>query len=319
MNRDLLESLVEQGMSTRELALYFNKGQTTIRYWLKKLDLKTKNKSFKQGYNYPKRVDKDNQYCCTCSIKLNPENSYDRKSRNTYASYCKSCYSENTLNRRLTFKKKCVEYKGGSCMRCGYNKNLTALEFHHLNSQEKEFNPSKMMNKIWDVIENELDKCVLLCSNCHREEHSIINKRKKLEKEFSVNLVNNLSDVIFIGKNTGKNSCKQCDEVLTEENTKSGNYNKICKSCDSKNVVEKGIKGKERAVEYMGGCCSVCGYDQCINSLEFHHVDPSKKSPTYNKRFCYWGFERQKKELENCIIVCSNCHREIHSRDEWST
>lgn len=319
MNRDLLASLVEQGMSMRELALYFNKGQTTIRYWLKKFNLKTKNKSFTQGYNYPKRVDKNNQYCCSCNAKLTPENAYDRKNKNTYSSYCKSCYCNNTLNKRLFFKQKCVEYKGNQCQKCGYDKNLTALDFHHLNPKEKEFNPSKMMNKTWDTIRNELNKCVLLCSNCHREEHNIINKRKKLEKEFSANLVNNLSDVIFTGRNTGKNSCKQCDIVLTEENTGSGTHSKTCKSCDSKNFVERGIKGKEKSVEYMGGCCSVCGYDQCINSLEFHHVDPSKKSPTYSRRFCYWGFERQKKELENCIIVCSNCHREIHAKDLWST
>jgi transposase len=319
MDRDLLVSCVEQGMSTRQISIEFNKGQTTTRYWLKKFNLKTKNKSFSQGYNYPKRVDKNNQYCCECNIKLTLENAYNRKSRNIYTSYCKSCYSKYTLSRRLNFKKKCVDYKGGFCVSCGYDKDITALEFHHKNPQEKEINPSKMLNKSWDFIKNELDKCILLCSNCHREEHSIINKRKKQEKEFQVNFVLNFSSNILTGKNTGKKSCRRCDVILTEENTASGSHCYFCKSCDSKDVIDKGVKGKERTVEYMGDKCSICDYNKCITALEFHHLDPSKKSPTYNKRFRYWGFERQKKELENCIIVCGNCHREIHSKDEWKT
>ena len=319
MDRDLLVSCVNAGMSTRQLSLKFNKGQTTIRHWLKKYNLKTVNKSFSNGYNNFRKINKDNQFCCSCKEKLTKENSYARKTKDYYANLCKSCHCEYTLKRRIYFKQKCVAYKGGECIKCAYNKDLTALEFHHINSQEKDYDPSKMMNKSWDVVKNELDKCILLCSNCHREEHQKINKKKKQDKEFQFNFLWNFSSSILTGKNTGKASCKRCDIVLTEENTSAGTHRYFCKSCDSKNVVENGIKGKERCVEYMGGKCSVCDYNKCINSLEFHHIDPSKKSETYNKRFRYWGFERQKKELENCIIVCSNCHREIHSKDEWKT
>jgi hypothetical protein len=317
MDKSLLQTLVESGMSTRELSITINKSQTTIRHWLKKYNLKTKHKSFTEGYNHPKRVNKDKQYCCNCNIKLTPENSYNRKNKNIYYSLCKICHCESTLNRRLKFKQNCVDYKGTSCIKCGYNKNLTALEFHHKNPKDKEITPSKMMNKSWDFIKTELDKCILLCSNCHREEHSIINKRKKQEKEFQVNFIDNFSGKILTGKNTTKKSCKQCDTIFTEENISSGSHKHICKSCDSKNVIKNGIFGKQRVVDYMGGKCSICSYNKCINALEFHHLDPFKKSKTY-KKFIYWGFERQKKELENCIIVCSNCHREMHSKDEWN-
>ena len=319
MDRDLLVSCVEQGMSTRELSLKFNKGQTTIRYWLNKYNLKTKNKSFTDGYINPniKRVEIGNQKCCRCNVLLTPENSYDRKQKKIYSSYCKECTSKNTLEKRIKFKQFCVDYKGGSCIKCGYNKDITALEFHHKNPKDKEIDPSKMMNKSPEFIKNELDKCELLCSNCHREEHYKINKKKKQEKEFNINFVSSFSSSILTGKNTNKKSCKQCDTILTADNTGAGTHNTTCKSCDSKNVMEKSIQGKQRCVDYMGGCCSVCGYDECITALEFHHIDPDKKSPTYNKRFRSWCFDRQKKELENCIIVCSNCHREIHSRDEW--
>jgi len=319
MDRDDLLSCVESGMSTTQIASKFNKGQTTIRYWLKKYNLRTIHKSFSDGYSDHKKVNKDNQYCSSCKVKLTEENAYGRKARECYISLCKSCRCKYTLKRRRNFKQKCVTYKGGKCIKCDYNKNLTSLEFHHVNSQEKEYDPSKMVNKSWDYAKSELDKCVLLCSNCHREEHYVLNLKKAQEKLFNNNFLDSFSDKILTGKNTGKKSCRQCDKVLTEENIASGTHKHSCKSCDSKNVVESGINGKKRCVDYMGGKCSICSYDKCIIALEFHHIDPSKKSPTYNKRFRYWGFERQKKELENCILVCSNCHREIHSKDEWKT
>jgi 5-methylcytosine-specific restriction endonuclease McrA len=69
-------------------------------------------------------------------------------------------------------KRQMVEYKGGECVRCGYKKYFGALEFHHLNPSEKDFNPSSLKRyKFDDRIKNELDKCILVCSNCHREIH----------------------------------------------------------------------------------------------------------------------------------------------------
>ena len=82
---------------------------------------------------------------------------------------CNTCVSKI---RRFKTKKKAVDYKGGKCVRCGYDKHLAALEFHHTNPDEKDFNFGDIKNKKWDTIKDELDKCILLCSNCHRIEHS---------------------------------------------------------------------------------------------------------------------------------------------------
>lgn len=68
-------------------------------------------------------------------------------------------------------KERSVEYKGGKCVKCGYDKCIRALEFHHLNPLEKDFGPSQNMNMSWNKIKIELDKCILVCSNCHREIH----------------------------------------------------------------------------------------------------------------------------------------------------
>ncbi len=76
------------------------------------------------------------------------------------------------LKRRTMLKIKSVEYKGGECILCGYNKCIQALDFHHTNPSEKDFTISGKYNLSWDRIKNELDKCILVCSNCHRELHA---------------------------------------------------------------------------------------------------------------------------------------------------
>lgn len=64
-----------------------------------------------------------------------------------------------------------VTYKGGKCERCGYNKSMRALEFHHINPSEKDFGISDILTKNIQSLKDEVDKCMLLCSNCHAEIH----------------------------------------------------------------------------------------------------------------------------------------------------
>lgn len=75
------------------------------------------------------------------------------------------------MNRRKELKCRAIEYKGGSCVCCGYNKCVSALEFHHLDLKKKDFGIADLA-KCWENMKAELDKCVLICSNCHRELHS---------------------------------------------------------------------------------------------------------------------------------------------------
>lgn len=73
---------------------------------------------------------------------------------------------------RRELKQKAVAYKGGSCEICGYNKCLAALTFHHRDPETKAFGISDIMSIYsWSRIKRELDKCHLLCSNCHCEAH----------------------------------------------------------------------------------------------------------------------------------------------------
>ena len=69
------------------------------------------------------------------------------------------------------------------------------------------------------------------------------------------------------------------------------------------------------AVESFGGKCQICGYDKCIDALEFHHIDKSTKKEKPSYVIMRWSWENAKKELDKCILLCSNCHKEIHFKE----
>lgn len=72
---------------------------------------------------------------------------------------------------RQKLKERSIEYKGGKCEKCGYNKCNGALEFHHLDPKEKDFGVGQYSTLSWNKIQRELDKCIMVCANCHREIH----------------------------------------------------------------------------------------------------------------------------------------------------
>lgn len=78
---------------------------------------------------------------------------------------------KNQVQRWIKIKEKAIAYKGGCCACCGYNKFYGALEFHHTDPTQKDVDWGKLRLRSWDKITSELDKCVMLCANCHREEH----------------------------------------------------------------------------------------------------------------------------------------------------
>lgn len=86
-------------------------------------------------------------------------------------------YCRNKVQ-RWRLKLACVEYKGGKCARCGWSGNPVAFDFHHTDPREKEFG-LQMSTRSWTDIQQELDKCELLCTRCHRIEHA-----QELDDEF---------------------------------------------------------------------------------------------------------------------------------------
>ncbi len=82
---------------------------------------------------------------------------------------CKKCVVDAVTKRRRVLKEKAVAYKGGKCEKCGYDKYIGALEFHHPENNKEFGIGQKGYTKSWEAIKKELDKCMLVCSNCHKE------------------------------------------------------------------------------------------------------------------------------------------------------
>ena len=107
---------------------------------------------------------------CTKCNKTKELKDFYKKSNRVH-SFCKECFNNYCINRWKERKKKAVEYKGGKCSSCGYNKYPDVLEFHHRDAETKEFDWKKLRQMSWDKVTKELDKCDMLCANCHRERH----------------------------------------------------------------------------------------------------------------------------------------------------
>jgi hypothetical protein len=73
--------------------------------------------------------------------------------------------------KRRQNKLKAVDYKGGRCEDCKQSFHPAVYDFHHINPEEKDVALGTLMNWNWGRQQEELDKCVLLCANCHRLRH----------------------------------------------------------------------------------------------------------------------------------------------------
>lgn len=177
MNKIKMEKYIEEGLSFNQISKETGKSLTTIRYWAKKHNIKSNFVTFSEQ----EKVEYgESRFCPRCKNNVNTKDFYQRRGIENSSTYCKSCTSEQTLERTRNLKSQMVEYKGGCCVRCGYKKYQGALEFHHLDPNEKDFNPSRLKNYSFnEIIKSELDKCILVCSNCHREIHDEMIKQKE--------------------------------------------------------------------------------------------------------------------------------------------
>lgn len=97
--------------------------------------------------------------------------------------------------------------------------------------------------------------------------------------------------------------CNVCEKPLPSRRRN------VCSSCT---VIKAQRKRKLKAVRYYGGKCGKCGYDKCVGVLGFDHRDPTTKEVAPSYAIMKWAWERAKKELDKCDLLCSNCHGERH-------
>jgi len=82
-------------------------------------------------------------------------------------------FNNKVLEKGRENKRKAIDYLGGKCADCEVVYPPYVYDFHHLDMTEKEYNPSALLSgtRNFEKAKPELDKCVLLCSNCHRIRH----------------------------------------------------------------------------------------------------------------------------------------------------
>lgn len=165
MKKEKLVEYINKGLNDSEIGDITGMHRTTIGKLKKKYSLVSKKIIY--------------THCKLCKNEI--ENNDSNRSR------CNSC---NTRIRRYRAKSAAVEYKGGCCNRCDWKGSIAAFEFHHTDDN-KEFNIGSAANKSWKVIKKEIEKCELLCSNCHRIEHS------KQSDELFLEEVKNYKGTIF--------------------------------------------------------------------------------------------------------------------------
>jgi len=115
--------------------------------------------------------------CTDCKINKSLDEFYTSKTHNQgVMCYCKNCFNRRCQNRWIDRKIKAIKYKGSECIDCNLklsDSHYAVFEFHHLDPLLKDCDWSKLRLKSWPIITTELDKCVLLCANCHRIRHVI--------------------------------------------------------------------------------------------------------------------------------------------------
>lgn len=108
---------------------------------------------------------------------------------------------------------------------------------------------------------------------------------------------------LFDTKSYSRIYCYECSAESARSDYKSRKHQKT--------ILRKSMK--LQAVKLLGGKCSICGYDKCIDALEFHHENPKiKEFKLGSGNTMSW--KEYKQEALKCILVCSNCHKEIHSK-----
>lgn len=209
--------------------------------------------------------------CYKCGINKNiSEFSINKNKADKLNSECKECqkkyfkeYYKNNKEKHIkavtenkSYKKKEIaRYKieQGGCIRCGYNKHPVALQFHHLDKNTKDFNIGANLHLPWELLLKEIEKCEILCANCHAIEHSNYNWTNKKLIRITKKRKNILLSDRYIKKNkteTTKNRIKKSNlpddetlqkllfeypsEQLAKQFNCSGSY--LSKYCKKRNI-----------------------------------------------------------------------------------
>jgi hypothetical protein len=161
-DRELLEALVSEGATLREIATALDRSTATIRHWLARWDIERADS--RRRTPLPPDAPRDREMPCP----RHGVTQFRIDHRRTYR--CLRCRQEHVAERRRKVKRTLVAEAGGKCSACGYDRCVAALQFHHVDPGEKSFSlSSKGITRGIARAREEARKCILLCANCHAE------------------------------------------------------------------------------------------------------------------------------------------------------
>lgn len=168
LDRKRVEALVAAGCSISEIATDLGVSKATVRHWLNKYGLRTLRGGRRRDGRlaHAECLLEPSMHC-----GVHGATKFVLEGRGVYR--CKRCRAERVARRRRLVKETLVAEAGGACRLCGYDRDVRALEFHHLDPARKDFGlAAGGAYRSLERLRAEVSKCILLCSNCHAEVES---------------------------------------------------------------------------------------------------------------------------------------------------
>lgn len=218
--------------------------------------------------------------------------------------------SYNEISKILNCSKGTINYH---CSKI--NNNIEIIKKNNLKNKEDETvklirhfrSDGKNFEEIKKILNISIDDISFICrkNNIPSSKLKIID-RVNIEKLFSENnSVSKTSKLTGISRYTISNYLNSIG--ITHRKCNDSQLKKL----KSDYIKQWRTKLKEKLVLYKGGKCTICGYNKCIQAMEFHHLIPSEKE--FNIGESGYGFEKIKKEVDKCVLLCNRCHVELHN------
>lgn len=144
--------------------------------------------------------------CSRCGMEKSVDEFHYKNTEKRYHSWCKKCLFNKQRIRWKDRKRKVIDLMGGKCVKCGYDRDMAALDLHHVDPSTKEYTWNRLRELCWDKVVKEIKKCILICSNCHREIHSHHRNLDFNDSGHSNNILNDVGRKLLLP--TG--SCPTC-------------------------------------------------------------------------------------------------------------
>lgn len=113
-------------------------------------------------------------------------------------------------------------------------------------------------------------------------------------------------------------TCNKCGQtkpvtMFSFSDKKAGRYRSYCRACHNSVVKDRYYKNKDTLNKIKDGqsCCK-CGYNRCLEAMDYHHIDPDEKKDRISRLSTHSNINNAVREIDKCVLLCANCHREFH-------